>query len=155
MHHAWTRPPFEITTDPSRLDLDVIHRYLSEESYWARNIPKDLVAKAIAHSRCFGIYEAASQVGFGRLVTDYATFAYVADIFVLDSHCGRGLSKWLVECMLSDPEVQGLRNWTLYTKDAQSLYARYGFKHPADPNSVMSIKVPNPYHAPEDPTLGW
>ena len=149
MHRAWTRPGFEISTDPSRLDLDVIHRYLSEESYWARKIPRDLVAKAIAHSRCYGIYQGIAQVGIGRLVTDYATFAYVGDIFVLASHRGQGHSKWLVECMLSDPDVQGLRNWTLYTQDAQGLYARYGFKHPADPNSVMTIKVKDPYNAPE------
>jgi GNAT superfamily N-acetyltransferase len=152
---AWSRPPFEISTDPARLDLDVIHHYLSQESYWARNIPRDLVAKAMAYSRCYGIYEGPSQVGFGRLVTDYATFAYVGDIFVLADHRGKGLSKWLVECMLSDPDVQGLRNWTLYTKDAQRLYARYGFQPPADPRSVMTIKVPNPYNSPSEGAGAW
>ena len=155
MHRQWTRPPFEISTDSARLDLAVIHKYLAEESYWARNIPMDLVAKSIAHSRCYGIYDGKAQVGFGRLITDHATFAYVGDIFVLDSHRGQGLSKWLVECMLADPDVQGLRNWTLYTQDAQSLYARYGFQHPEDPRSVMQIKKKNPYNAPKDQVTGW
>lgn len=150
-HREWTRPPLLISTDPARLDLAVIHKFLAEESYWARNIPKALVRKSIAHSRCYGLYEGPSQLGFGRLITDYATFAYVGDIFILASHRGQGLSKWLVECMLSDPEVQGLRNWTLYTKDAQSLYARFGFRPPEDPLSVMTIKKKNPYGADQPP----
>lgn len=148
----WTRPRFQISTDPSRLDLDLIHGYLSRESYWAQNIPRPLLEKALRNSRCYGIYAEEgprAQVGFGRLVTDCATFAYVADIFVLPAYRGQGLSKWLVECMLGDPDVQGLRNWTLYTKDAQSLYARFGFAHPEDPKSVMAIKKRNPYGAPE------
>lgn len=171
MHREWAREGYLISTDPARLDLAAIHRYLSEESYWARNIPLPLLEKALAHSRCYGIYGPASEgpastvpahagsapplAGFGRLVTDYATFAYVGDVFVLSSHRGLGLSKWLVECMLADPDVQGLRNWTLYTKDAQSLYARYGFRPPDDPASVMTIKRKNPYGAPDAGAVSW
>lgn len=155
MHHQWIRSPYLISTDPARLDLDAIHGYLSRESYWARNIPRELVEKAIRNARCYGIYEGDKLAGFGRLITDYATFAYVGDIFVLDAWRGRGLSKWLVECMLSDPEVQGLRNWTLYTKDAQDLYARYGFRNPEDPSTVMTIKKKNPYGAPAGDIPAW
>jgi GNAT superfamily N-acetyltransferase len=169
MHREWTREGYLISTDPARLDLAAIHQYLSEESYWARNIPLPLLEKALAHSRCYGIYGSAPQAnpegsrtgsapplaGFGRLVTDYATFAYVGDVFVLSAHRGLGLSKWLVECMLGDPDVQGLRNWTLYTKDAQSLYARYGFRQPDDPATVMTIKKKNPYSAPGNDTPSW
>lgn len=145
MIRDWSRPPFAISTDPARLDIPRIHRYLAEESYWARNIPRDLLKKALANSRCYGIYQDATLVGFGRLITDYATFAYVGDVFVLQSHRGQGLSKWLVECMLADPEVQGLRNWTLYTKDAQDLYGRFGFRNPENPADVMTIKKKDPY----------
>jgi GNAT superfamily N-acetyltransferase len=159
MAREWTRSPFRISTDQALLDLDVIHEYLSQRSYWALNIPRDLLAKALRNSRCYGIYEARDGgevlVGFGRCVTDEATFAYVGDVFVLETHRGRGLSKWLVECMLADPDLQGLRNWTLYTKDAQDLYARYGFKNPEDPASVMTIKKKNPYGAPAGVQTGW
>lgn len=152
MIRQWSRDPFVISTDPARLDIGRIHRYLAEESYWARNIPLDLVRKALANSRCYSIHEGETLVGFGRIITDYATFAYVGDVFVVEERRGLGLSKWLVECMLGDPEVQGLRNWTLYTKDAQSLYARFGFLHPENPATVMTIKKPNPYGAPDMPT---
>ncbi len=180
MHREWAREGYLISTDPAKLDLAAIHRYLSEESYWARNIPFALVEKALSHSRCYGIYGPAPAdpepraipaapppspgargaadlplAGFGRLVTDYATFAYVADVFVLPAHRGHGLSKWLVECMLADPDVQDLRNWTLYTKDAQSLYSRYGFRPPEDPASVMTIKKKNPYGAPDAGAASW
>ena len=149
MIREWTRTPYTISTDPALLDLDRIHAYLAGESYWARNIPRALVEKALGNSRCYGIYDEKALVGFGRLITDYATFAYMGDVFVLPSHRGRGLSKFLVECMLSDPDVQGLRNWTLYTKDAQGLYSQFGFQNPDDAMTVMTIKVPNPYGAQE------
>lgn len=149
MIREWTRGPFAISTDPARLDLDIIHAYLAGESYWARNIPRTLLEKALGNSRCYGIYEGPDLVGFGRLITDQATFAYMSDVFVLPGHRGQGLSKFLVECMLSDPDLQGLRNWTLYTNDAQGLYSRFGFKNPENPATVMTIKSPNPYQAPK------
>jgi len=144
-HKEWTRGAYAINTDKARLDVAAIHAYLSEQSYWARNIPRQLVEKSIANSLCYGIYLGREQAGFGRVITDYATFGYFSDIFVLEPHRGKGLSKWLVECILTDPEFRPLRNWTLYTKDAHGLYAGFGFGAPGDPASVMCIKKENPY----------
>lgn len=124
---AVTRGVYTISTDKRLLDLAVIHRYLSEESYWAKRIPVDVVKRSVEHSLCFGIYTGAQQVGFARLVTDKATFAYLADVFVLPAHRGRGLSKWLMNVIQSHPEVQGLRRWMLMTRDAQRLYTQFGW----------------------------
>lgn len=124
---AVTRGAYTISTDKQLLDLAVIHRYLSEESYWAKRIPVDVVKRSVEHSLCFGIYTGAQQVGFARLVTDKATFAYLADVFVLPAHRGRGLSKWLMNVIQSHPEVQGLRRWMLMTRDAQRLYTQFGW----------------------------
>jgi len=118
---------FLISTDRSLLNLDIIHGYLSKESYWAMNIPRELVEKSIEHSLCFGIYHQQQQVGFGRLITDQATFAYLADVFVLESYRGKGLSKWLMESIHAHPELQGLRRWVLGTRDAHGLYAQFGW----------------------------
>ncbi len=134
---------YTISTDPQKLDLSVIHGYLSR-SYWSPNIPKETVFRAIRHSLCFGIYLGEAQVGFGRVVTDYATFAYIADVFVLEDHRGKGLSKRLVEAMLEHPELQGLRRWTLGTKDAHGLYARYGFA-PSNPERDMVRRMFDKY----------
>lgn len=147
MNREWTRSDFLISTDQTMLDMDIIHDYLSKRSYWALNIPRDLLEKAIRNSRCYGIYGGKALVGFGRCITDEATFGYLSDIFVLESHRGLGLGQWLVECMLGDPDLQGLRNWTLYTLDAQDLYARFGFQNPEEPRNVMAIKKMNPYGA--------
>jgi N-acetylglutamate synthase-like GNAT family acetyltransferase len=146
-NRLWTRGEYVISTEPSRLDVDMIHGYLARESYWALNIPRETVEKSIRHSLCYGIYREKEQVGFGRLITDYCTFGYLCDIFVTPPHRSRGLSKWLVECMINDPEFSGFRNWTLYTKDAQSLYAQFGFKNPDNPLTVMRIKKLDPYGA--------
>jgi N-acetylglutamate synthase-like GNAT family acetyltransferase len=137
---------YEISDDKSCLDLDVIHRYLSEESYWAQGIPREVVARSIANSLCFGIYERdGAQVGFARLITDRATYAYLADVFVLASHRGKGLSKRLMETIIAHPDVQGLRRWTLATRDAHELYARYGFTPIAKPDRLMERHAPNVY----------
>lgn len=117
-----------ISTDRARLDMAVIHQYLSEESYWARNIPLEVVKRSIDHSLCFGLYHHEKQVGFARLITDKATFAYLADVFITASHRGKGLSKWLVQTIHACPDVQGLRRWMLGTKDAHGLYAQFGWK---------------------------
>jgi GNAT superfamily N-acetyltransferase len=116
-----------IDDDRARLDVAMIHRYLSEESYWARGISRERVERALAHSHCFGAYDGDVQVAFARVVTDYATFAYLADVFVLPSHRGRGVSKQLIAAILAHPELQGLRRWHLVTYDAQGLYAQFGF----------------------------
>lgn len=117
----------EISTDPSRLDLDTIHRWLSEETYWARGRSRDLMQRSFDNSICFGAYLGDRQVGFARVVTDRATFAWLADVFIAGEHRGRGYGKALVAAVLAYPELQGLRRWLLATKDAHGLYAQNGF----------------------------
>jgi GNAT superfamily N-acetyltransferase len=134
----WIRGHFRVSTDRRRLDLDVIHGFLSR-SYWAEGIPRDVVERSIGNSLPFGVYDEDRQVGFARVVTDRATFAYVADVFVLEEYRGRGLSKWLMECILAHPELQELRRWQLSTRDAHGLYARYGFTAP-EPGNLMEIR---------------
>jgi GNAT superfamily N-acetyltransferase len=140
----WTRGDWTISTRRERLDLDVIHRFLVR-SYWATGIPRDVVARAIAHSLCFGLYERDAQVGFARLVTDYATFAHVMDVFVLERCRGQGLGKWLVEVMVTCPELQGFRQWTLGTKDAHGLYRQLGFAALGAPENRMERLDPDVY----------
>jgi GNAT superfamily N-acetyltransferase len=115
-----------ISTDPTRLDLDVIHDYLSRVSYWAQGRPYSVVRKSVQNSLCFGVYDGAQQVGFARVVTDSATFAWLCDVFVLESHRGQSLGKWLIECVVAHPELTGLRLFLLATRDAHELYRRYG-----------------------------
>ncbi len=137
---------YDISTDPSRLQLDAIHAYLVR-SYWSPGIPKDVVARAIAHSLCFGIYLGEAQVGFARVVTDRATFAYLADVYVLEAHRGQGLSKRLVATVQSHPDLQGLRRFVLATADAHGLYAQFGFRPLSAPERMMEIRDPDPYGA--------
>lgn len=117
-----------ISTDHTKLDIGVIHQYLSEESYWAKHIPLEVVKRSIDNSLCFGLYHQDTQIGFARLVTDKATFAYLADVFIIELYRGKGLSKWLVQTIHAYPEVQGLRRWMLGTRDAHGLYAQFGWK---------------------------
>jgi GNAT superfamily N-acetyltransferase len=126
-HYKVRKDDYCISTDPSLLDADVIYNYLSKESYWAQNIPKTVVEKSISNSLCFGLYHHNKQIGFARLVTDKATFAYLADVFVLDEYRKRGLSKWLIETIQAHPELQGLRRWMLGTRDAHGLYEQFGW----------------------------
>lgn len=116
-----------ISDDPALLDIDIIHDFLSNRSYWAEGIPRGILEKSMANSLCFGLYKSGKQIGFARLVTDKATFAYLADVFVLEEYRGKGLSKWLVELIQSHPEVQGFRRWMLMTRDAQGLYEQFGW----------------------------
>lgn len=127
LHYEAGREEFMISTDPALLNVDVIHGYLSNQSYWAQNVPKEIVQKSITNSLCFGLYFNGKQVGFARLVTDKATFAYLADVFILKEHQGKGLSKWLMEIIQSHPELQGLRRWMLGTRDAHGLYEQFGW----------------------------
>ena len=135
---AWKQGTFEISTDRQHLDVDTIHGFLST-SYWARGIPRGLVERSIRGSLCFGVYDGPAQVGFARVISDYATFAYLADVFVLESHRGRGLAKWLMACVKCHPDLQGLRRWSLATRDAHGLYRRFGFASPSDPSMSMEI----------------
>ena len=136
---------YTISTDTSRLDVDMIHRFLSQEAYWSRNIPRDLVERSIENSICFGAYEGNDQVGFARVVTDRATFGYIMDVFVLPSHRGRGISKQIMEAIREHPDLQRLRRWHLVTTDAHGLYEQFGFRKISKPERHMEIAVENPY----------
>jgi hypothetical protein len=164
---TWRREGWVVSTDPTRLDLDAIHGYLAR-AYWCEGIPRETVERALAHSLNFGVYavplaeppETSSavsawsataaegdwtQVGFGRVITDYATFGYLADVFVLESHRGHGLSTWLMECVGSHPDLQGFRRWILLTRDAHGIYERFGFTPLATPDRYMERHVPDVY----------
>ena len=139
MTRGWRRDGYLISTDASMLDLEVVHGYLSR-SYWAAGVPEDVVRRSVENSLCFGVYRGEEQAGFARVVTDRATFAYLADVFVLEEHRGQGIGKWLVEVILSHPELQGLRRWMLATRDAHDLYRRYAFTELARPGIFMERK---------------
>ncbi len=124
----WRRGDYLISTDPGRLDLALVHRYLSEEAYWSPGVPREVVERSIEHSLNFGVYRGDEQAGFARVVTDYATFAWLADVFVVEHHGRRGLGKWLLETVISHPDLESLRRWILATADAHGLYARFGFR---------------------------
>jgi GNAT superfamily N-acetyltransferase len=156
------RGEFLLSTDPARLDLDVIHRFLTN-SYWAKGIPREIVARSIEHSLCFGIYDVggkeiprlakdarhgAPQVGFARVVSDFATVAYLGDVFVLESHRGHGLGKWMMECIMQHPALQGFRRWILATRDAHGLYSQFGFTPLKAPERFMELHRPDVYDAP-------
>lgn len=119
------RDSFSISTDKSKLDVGLVHGFLSK-SYWAQGRPLDVVQTSIEHSLCFGVYDGDQQVGFARVVTDYATFAWLCDVFILESHRGHGLGKWLVECIAAYPDLQGIKHFLLATRDAHGLYRQYG-----------------------------
>lgn len=139
---------FEIDTDRARLDRAMMHRWLGEESYWARGIPREVLDRAIDHSLCFGAYVDGAQVGFARLVTDRATFAYLADVFVLPEHRGKGYSQRLMDAILAHPDLQGLRRMLLATSDAHGLYAKNGFAALAKPATFMERYRPDVYQVP-------
>lgn len=134
----WTRDGLVISTDRERLDRQVIHDFL-RNSYWAREIPREVLDRSIENALCFGMYEGKKLVGFARVITDQATFAYLSDVFVLESHRGRGLSKWLMEVILAHPQLQNLRRWTLATRDAHGLYEQFGFRPLSHPERLMEI----------------
>jgi GNAT superfamily N-acetyltransferase len=139
------RGEFVISTDRTRLDLNVIHTFLTD-CYWAKGIPREVVARSIEHSLCFGVYDGAgAQVGFARVISDFATYAYIADVFVLESHRARGLGKALMECIMQHPSLQGLRRWNLTTRDAHTLYKQSGFTPLKFPERYMEILWLNMY----------
>ena len=149
MGHEWRRGDYLISTERERLDLRVVHDYLSRESYWAQGRSMEVVRRSVENSLPFGIYKGERQVGFGRVVTDYATFAWIADVFVLDEFRGQGLSKWLVEVMLAHPDLQGFRRWVLATKDAHELYRKYGFAELFKPERWMERPDPQMQESPD------
>ncbi|BCL76655.1 N-acetyltransferase [Jeongeupia sp. HS-3] len=140
-------PNPRISTDPAEQDVAVIHRFLAEESKWARGIPLELVRESIANSLNFGLFVGERQVGYARVVSDYATFAYLLDVFVLDAHRGNGYSRLLMDAVMDHPRLQGLRRFVLFTSNAHGLYEKFGFTAPAHPDTMMEIMVPNAYAA--------
>jgi GNAT superfamily N-acetyltransferase len=144
MAHEWRRDGYVISTDAARVDVDLVHAFLTRDSYWARGITRDVVARSIEHSLVFGAYDGnGAQVGFARAITDMATTAYVADVFVLPSHRGHGLGIWLIACMRAHPDLQRLRVWRLATLDAHGLYEKHGFRPLAHPERLMEIIDPD------------
>ena len=127
---------FLISTDRSKLDVEMIHRFLTR-SYWAEGIPRETIARSIENSLSFGVYDNREQVGFARVISDFATFAYIADVFILEPYRGRGLAKELMATIMAHPDLQGLRRWSLGTRDAHGLYAQFGFEPLADPRDVL------------------
>ena len=140
-----TKGEFTISTDKTLLQLDVIYRFLLEESYWSHGRTREQMERAIEHSLCFGIYQREQQIGFARVVSDFATFAYLGDVFVLEEFRGRGLSKWLMETIVEYPDLQGLRRWILATRDAHGLYEQYGFASLRFPERWMEKTAPDAY----------
>lgn len=140
-----SRDGFVISTERSRLQVDVIQKFLNEEAYWARDRSLEQTLAAIDNSICFGLYYGPDQVGFARVVSDQATFAYVGDVFILNEYRGRGLSKWLMEVIIAHPDLQGLRRWVLATRDAHKLYEQFGFHELVHPERWMERPAPNAY----------
>ena len=139
---------YEISTDTHRLNVEVVHNFLAQESYWSPGIPRAIVERAMQNSLCFGVYHRAEQVGFARVVTDKATFALLADLFILAPHRGQGLSKWLMRCVVGHEDLQGLRRLLLLTSDAHSLYSQYGFKELGNPSRFMEVLRQDLYRSP-------
>lgn len=139
----WKKSGYTISTDKRRLDLKFIHQFLDQEAYWAKGRTIKTIGRSIRHSLAFGIYAGRKQVGFARVITDFATFAWIADVFVIKQHRGKGLSKWLMEVILAHPRLQRFRRWVLATKDAQGLYGQFGFVSLKRPERFMERRDPN------------
>jgi len=140
----WKRDGFTVSTEKDRLDRRVIHEFL-RGSYWAKGIPPALVDRSIENSLCFGLYDGETLVGFARVITDNATFAYLSDVFVLESHRGRGLATWVMEVVMAHPDLQGIRRWMLATADAHGLYRKVGFTPLSKPERIMEKLLPDAY----------
>lgn len=137
MIQSWSRDGFQVSTDPARLDLDVMHGFL-RTAYWSVGIERSVIERAVAGSLNFGLYDGEGQIGYARVVSDRATFAWMCDVFVLEPYRGRGLGRWLITCVLGHPDLQGLRRWMLATADAHWLYRPFGFEIPAEPERLMA-----------------
>jgi GNAT superfamily N-acetyltransferase len=148
----YRRGEFLISTDRERLSLGVVHEFLTN-CYWAKGIPREVVARSIEHALCFGIYDGeGAQVGFARVISDYAAIAYVGDVFVLETHRGLGLGKWLMQCITQHPALQNLRRWILTTRDAHRLYSQVGFTPVKAPERFMELHRPDVYETPRKTT---
>jgi GNAT superfamily N-acetyltransferase len=145
MKTEWQNGEFTISTDRNRLQTEVIHKFLTEESYWAKERTEKQTAAAIKNSLSFGVYKGENLIGFARVVSDYATFAYIGDVFILEEFRGRGLSKWLMDVIVGYPDLQDLRRWILATRDAHALYEKFGFAALRFPERWMEKTAPNAY----------
>ena len=145
----WRRGEYTISTDNQRLDLAIIYDFISNQSYWGRGRRMQTVQRSLDHSLNFGIFKEDRQVGFARVVTDFATFGWIADVFILEEHRGQGLAKWLMESILSHPHLQGFRRWVLATKDAHELYRQFGFHELKRPERWMERPDPQVQAAPD------
>lgn len=141
-YHEAVKGEYTISTDPARLDVPLIHRYLSEDSYWSQQIPYVIVEKSIQGSLCFGLYKGTAQIGFARLITDQTTFAYMADVFILPENRGNGLSVWLMEIIHTHPSLSTVRSWLLTTTDAHGLYRKFGYATHPNPEKIMRRYIP-------------
>jgi len=148
MNEDWTRGEYSITTDKARLDVEAIHRFL-DGSYWAAGRSIETIRRSIENSMAFGVYLGDEQVGFARVITDYATFAWIADVFILEEHQGKGLGKWLMDLIITHPGLQGFRRWVLATKDAHELYRKFGFNELRLPERWMERHDPNTQERPD------
>jgi len=140
----WRKDGYLISTDKSKIDIATVHRFLSQ-SYWAEGIPIEIVKRGVDNSLCFAIYQGERLIGFARVITDFATFGYLADVFILPEERGKGLSKWLMRVILDHPRLQGLRRFTLATRDAHGLYAQFGFTPFDKPERWMERHAPDIY----------
>jgi GNAT superfamily N-acetyltransferase len=141
----WEKGEYTISTDRNRLPIDAIHKFLSEESYWAKERTKEQTITAIKNSLPFGVYAGENLIGFARVVTDYATFAYLGDVYILEEFRGKGLSLWLMETILAHPDLQNFRRWILATRDAHTLYEKFDFSQLKFPERWMEKTAPNAY----------
>jgi GNAT superfamily N-acetyltransferase len=146
MINSWINGTFTVTCDPAKMDRAVIAEFLAS-SYWAKGIPPAMVERSLAHSLCFALLDGDQQVGFARVISDYTTIAFLNDVFVLPAYRGKGLSKWLMECITNHTELQGLRRWLLSTRDAHGLYEKFGFTPLKKPEVFMERHNPNAYGA--------
>lgn len=150
MAEVWSKDGYQVSTDPGRLNLPVVHGFL-RTAYWSEGIPRDVIERAMAGSLNFGLYRGSEQIGYARVVTDRATFAWICDVFVLEAARGRGLGRWLMTCVMGHPALQGLRRWMLATADAHDLYREFGFEVPEDPERLMARRVQDIYKNLSDP----
>lgn len=144
MTTEWKHNNRVVSTNQQRMDVKAIHAFLTR-AYWCEGIPFEVVERAVRHSLCFGLFDGDAQVGLARVVTDYATFAYLCDVYVLESHRGKGLGRWLVQCVMEHPQLQGLRRFNLSTQDAHRLYAKFGFKPLKHPEYQLERHKPDVY----------
>lgn len=135
------RDDFLISTDREKIDVNMVHDYLVHDSYWASGVTLEKVTRSLQHSLCYGVYDCReakeTQIGFARVITDFSVFAYLADVFIMNSYQGQGLGKWLISCILANPELQNMRKWMLHTRDAHGLYQQFGFVVGSDPETYM------------------